>query len=128
MYKLQAKVKCCYQRDLPNKWRTVAVIEDKNEAEKMIPQGKEHKFRVVEIPRAKKDLSRIQVKPGFAARLYTIMRERGLNIPEVAEICDIAESSVRKYMHEGRLPFVKTAENMAQNLGVPKGYLTGRFE
>ncbi len=127
MYRLEVKVRRNYKRGKPVEWKTVAETEDISKAESLIPKGRGDNFRIVPfVPKRTyvKEEAKL-VRKGFGDRLRKAMKETGLTIYDVAKNCDISVQSVCNYRTNTRRPTIKTAEKIADGLGVNLAFLVG---
>ena len=56
-------------------------------------------------------------------RIRAVRKERGMTQKEVADICGMADSAIRKYESGRQMPKMKTLQRIADALGVPWMYL-----
>ena len=52
-------------------------------------------------------------------RLRAVRKDRGMTQREVAEICGMADSAIRKYESDKQMPKMKTLQRLADALGIP---------
>lgn len=104
-------------------WKTAETSENREELKKLIPQGRESRFRIIIKPDYKD--RRKKKKELFSKNLLNILKDKGITRTDAIKMCDIQRATMWNYYHALSIPTEGNIEKICKGLGVTKKELLG---